>query len=79
MSWKISGQPDGSLPVVGQSYRVAHSRKGTFTGTLKSVDGEWADFEITKGRAQAILPENEVETGEIVTVRDSLCHLTAVS
>lgn len=63
----------------GHSYKVASTRKGTFTGQLVVADDTWATFEITKGRAAAMLPENERTKGEEVTVRRSFCAFTEVT
>lgn len=62
--------------VIGRTYLVNSQRKGTFAGVLKRVDDTWADFEITAGKARAMLAYNEREKGEEVTVRRSLCDFT---
>lgn len=64
---------------VGKTYRVASTRKGTFTGQLVSADNTWATFKITKGRAGAMLQENVREKGEEVTVRREFCTFTDVT
>lgn len=61
---------------VGKSYLVNSSRKGTFSGRLKSLCDTWATFVITGGMARAMLQENERERGEEVTVRRSFCAFT---
>lgn len=61
---------------VGKTYRVSHSRKGAFTGRLLGVDDTWASFEITEGKAKALLEENERFAGDEVTVRRSFCTFT---
>lgn len=63
----------------GNTYRVASTRKGKFTGTLVHQDDTWATFEITQGRAEAMLPENVREKGEEVTVRREWCTFTEVN
>lgn len=60
----------------GAIYLVNSSRKGTFAGMLVSHDDTWATFEITAGKAQAMLAENEREKGEEVTVRRAFCTFT---
>lgn len=60
----------------GHTYRVASSRKGKFTGVLVIADETWATFEITSGKAEAILPYNERNVGEEVTVRRQWCTFT---
>jgi hypothetical protein len=76
--WRIAGKPIGTLPTVGATYKVAHIRKGNFTGKCLSVSGEWMSVKITDGKARAILPENEW-SGEEVTVRNAFCTLVEVS
>lgn len=75
--YTIDGQP--GTPVVGTTYRVEHSRKGTFVVRMKGVSGEWATGVIVSGHAHAMLPENEVEEGEELTMRASLCKLSSTS
>ena len=57
----------------GKIYRIASSRKGKFSGRLISHCDEWATFEITDGKAGAMMEYNEREKGEEVTVRRSFC------
>lgn len=73
MSKRINGGPQA-----GKTYTVKHSRKGTFTMRVLDVAGEWVHGVIVAGRANAMLEYNERETGEDITVRDSLCHFTEV-
>lgn len=61
---------------IGKEYVVNHSRKGTFSARVKGVDGEWADLEVTAGKAGAMCSYNEREPGEDVTVRLSHCRFT---
>ena len=63
----------------GHTYRVASSRKGKFTGKLVRQDDTWATIEITSGKAGAMLPYNECEVGEEVTVRREWCTFTEVA
>lgn len=63
----------------GHTYRVASTRKGKFTGKLVRQDDTWAIFEITAGRAGAMLPENVREKGEEVTVRREFSTFTEVT
>lgn len=64
-------------PEVGQTYRVKHSRKGIFEMRVTGVDKDWAHGVITDGFAGAILPYNEREVGEDITVRRSFCVFSA--
>ncbi len=63
---------------VGKTYRVSHSRKGTFDMQITSVNDEWAEGVIVKGRAKALMDYNEKETGETITVRISFCHFVEI-
>lgn len=69
---------DDTKPEVGKTYRVSHSRKGTFNMKMTSVGDEWAEGTIVKGRAGALLHYNEKETGEEITVRISFCSFNEV-
>ena len=62
--------------VRGHIYQINSTRKGKFTGMLICADDTWATFEITKGRANAMLDYNVREKGEEVTVRRSFCTFT---
>ena len=63
----------------GKTYHVSSRRKGKFTGKLLSADDTWATFEITAGRADAMLDYNAREKGEEVTVRREWCTFTEVA
>ena len=67
--------PDGLPPTVGRRYKVIHSRKGEFCGTVVRADEVWAEVEIDEGVATAILSYNVREEGERVTCRNSLCKM----
>jgi hypothetical protein len=67
---------DKRLLELEQTYLVTSSRKGTFAGKLTSCDTTWATFEITAGKAKAMLEYNEREKGELVTVRREWCTFT---
>lgn len=44
-NWIIQGKPTGSLPEVGQAYKVVHADMGTFFGRVEETDGRldgWA-------------------------------------
>jgi hypothetical protein len=62
----------------GKCYKVRHRRKGTFTLLVEHINGEWVSGVIVEGRAGALLHYNEVEKGEPITVRDSLCTFEEV-
>lgn len=67
---------DKQMLGLGEVYLVTSSRKGTFAGKLTSCDATWATFEITAGKAKAMLEYNEREKGEEVTVRREWCTFT---
>ncbi len=60
----------------GSKYLINSIRKGTFVGLLTSHDDTWATFEITAGKAVAMLSYNERKKGEEVTVRRAFCTFT---
>lgn len=70
---------DATIPAVGGVYAVNHSRKGKFNMLVTRVDGEWIDGRIVSGKAKALLPYNEKETGEEVTVRQCLATFTLLN
>lgn len=53
----------------GKIYKIFHHLKGKFEGILVNHNETWATILITKGRAKAILQENEVEKGGEVIIR----------
>lgn len=53
---------------VGKTYRITHTRKGTFTGRVLSNDGEWAEIEVTDGVAEHMV-KDDVGPGGRVNVR----------
>lgn len=63
---------------VGQTYRVNHTRKGTFTIRLDHFDQEWATGYIVEGAADAMLEYNKVEAGEPITFRKTFATFTKV-
>ncbi len=67
-----------TTPEVGKTYRIKHSRKGTFSGIVTGLDDTWAKVLIVAGTARAMLDYNEREAGETVTVRLSHCAFEEV-
>lgn len=63
---------DTKETLVGKTCAINHSRKGKFTMHVTADDDEWLTGTIVDGRARAMLPENEREIGEDITVRRSL-------
>ena len=64
-------------PKVGKTYKVVHSRKGTFIGECVSVDDDFATFMIVGGTAKYMGEENRT-SGEKVAVRLEFCSLSEV-
>lgn len=75
--WRVDGNK-GVPPKVGKHYRIEHSRKGTFTCKIISVDDEWAEIEIIEGEAKAMSAGGSRRAGEWVTVRASQSQLFSV-
>ena len=67
-----------TTPEVGKTYHISSRRKGEFTGIVTRLDDTWADILVVSGRARAMLPYNEREAGETVTVRLSFSTFTEV-
>ena len=77
-NWVIAGQPDGATPIIGNIYEIRHSRKGTFTGRIMSVDGEWAKVERLEGEIHWASVEYNLLVGskpEVVSIRACLSYL----
>lgn len=56
----------------GEVYKITHSRKGTFTVLVDSVDDTWASGEIVEGETRAMCDYNRKFEGERVDFRRSL-------
>lgn len=65
--------------VVGKTYKVTHSRKGRFVLRVTAVNGEFATGVIVKGRAHAMLEENEREVGDELAFRIAHCTFEEVA
>lgn len=76
--WVIAGTVAGTLPAVGALYEVRNERKGTFTGQVKSVDGEWLTLLIKRDTAKTLPPSNVRDEGERITVRDVHTYLIPI-
>lgn len=59
---------------VGKTYRVQHSRKGTFILLVTSKTDEWVTGTIMEGTAKAMLDYNVREAGEDITLRLSFIN-----
>lgn len=70
-TWAVSGEKPGTPPVVGQRYKVIHSRKGEFWGTVIDVREIWATVRIDRGVARAVMSYNVAYKGDEVTIRSS--------
>lgn len=56
---------------IGKTYKINHSRKGTFIAKAIGTDGEWITVEIVSGVADAMMDYNAATAGEKVTLRIS--------
>lgn len=63
---------------IGATYQINSCRKGAFIGRLLKHCDTWATFEITDGRADAMMDYNIREKGEEVTVRKTLCTFVEI-
>lgn len=63
---------------VKKTYKVNHSRKGTFELKITSLSEEWVTGIIVNGMARAMLPYNEKEIGEEITIRRSFCRFEEI-
>jgi hypothetical protein len=61
----------GGVLEVGKTYEVRNQRKGTFTGRITKIAGEWVSIKITSGVAKAVIRYNVRDVGEEVTVRSA--------
>ena len=56
---------------IGKTYKIKHSRKGTFIAKAIGTDGEWVAVEIVSGVARAMMQYNAAVAGEQITLRIS--------
>ena len=77
-NWVIARQPDNAIPVIGQEYEIRDSRKGTFKGKILSVNGEWADVEVTDGKPKFISLDYKLGYNGYVSIRAGLVYLIAL-
>ena len=68
-----------TTPIIGKIYNVAHSRKGKFTMRVTAINGEWISGIVIDSTAKAIMSYNVKYSGDEITIRDCLCHLTEVT
>lgn len=76
-NWVIARQPN-AIPQVGKVYQIRDSRKGTFTGRILSVRGEWASVERLKGDIFWASKERNIFDGprpDTVDIRAGLVYL----
>lgn len=58
-------------PEVGQTYRLVHTRKGTFQVKVLALDSEWVDVQITGGKAKLTSDTDNLGPGSTFSVRRS--------
>lgn len=56
---------------IGKTYKIKHSRKGSFTAKAIGTDGEWITVEIVSGVAHAMMYYNVANVGDQTTLRIS--------
>jgi hypothetical protein len=61
--------------IVGQTYRIEHQRKGTFTGRITAVRGTWVDVVIVAGVVE-YLANDDRGPGDSVGFTTSLATFT---
>jgi len=61
----------------GKTYKVHHSRKGTFTMRITKDDGGWVEGVIVDGEAKYLTETNRVG-GEAISIRKSLCSFKKI-
>ena len=64
---------------VGNTYKVAHSRKGRFILRVTAVSGEFVTGVIVSGVAVAMLEYNARSSGEEITIRLTHCVFEQVA
>jgi len=77
-NWVIARQPEDATPIVGRIYEIRDVRKGTFTGRIISVNGEWAKVERLEGTIHWCSVTNNLLSGprpDAVTIRAGLAYL----
>jgi hypothetical protein len=74
-NWVIAGKPADAVPVVGQEYKIRDSWKGTFSGRILTVTGEWADVEVTKGKPRFISMDRRLGYNGQISIRACLVYL----
>lgn len=75
-TWVIAGKPMGTVPEVGKTYEVRHSRKGTLTIKVQALKDEWVTGELISGKERLMSSESTPkEPGESITLRDVHCYL----
>ena len=73
-SWVVNGQAEGVPPIVGQEYEIHCSRKGTFSGKVLEINGDFATIEVTDGQPHFISIDYKLGYNGIVNVRNSLAY-----
>jgi hypothetical protein len=74
-NWVIAGKPNDATPIVGGTYEIRHSRKGTFVGTILDVDGEWAHVNIISGKPKFASLEHKMDYDGVTSIRAGLVYL----
>lgn len=62
-------------PEIGKTYKVVHSRKGTFSLRVTSISGTSLTGVIADGKARFI-NDDDREVGDELTIASTLCTLS---
>ena len=73
--WVIAGKVKGTLPEIGKTYEIRDVRKGTYTGRIMNVRGEFADVEVTDGLPRFAGFESRLAYDGELTIRAGLVYL----
>ena len=81
MGWVIAGKSSDAVPEIGTTYNI-RDRKGTFTGQILKVSGNFATVQRIEGDIRWASNENRLFIGsqpDVVSIRDILSYLIELS
>ncbi len=62
----------------GNVYQVKHRNKGTFLIVVRFTDKNFTTGMVLEGKVEAYEAENEISSGDEVTVRNSFCEFKRI-
>lgn len=74
-NWVIAGKSDDAIPEVGKLYEIRDNRKGTFTGKILEVNGNFATVEVVEGEPKFISLDYKLGYNGIVSIRNVLVYM----